>query len=68
METRTLTIGELQFTVFGEPGKGWSPDPADFSRPVPIGSRYASIDELYFALANFSLADASQRKEELCQA
>ena len=57
MEERTLTIGELCVTVYGEPGRGWSLDPADFKQPVPAGARYATIDELYFALANLSLAE-----------
>ncbi|HUI28513.1 MAG TPA: hypothetical protein VL403_20720 [Candidatus Kryptonia bacterium] len=57
MEERTLTVGEMQFKVYGESGKGWSVDPADFQQPVPTGARYASIDELYFALTNLSLAE-----------
>jgi hypothetical protein len=58
VETRVLTIGDEAFTVYGVAGMGWSPDPGDFEGPAPTGARYASLEEIFFALTNLSLSDS----------
>ncbi len=60
MQTRLLTIGNVAFTVYGGDREGWSPDPQDFEHPVPLGARYESLDEIYFALANLSVAGRAE--------
>jgi len=60
MERLELKINDTVFTIYGGAGEGWSPDPSDFDRPVPVGARYSSIEEIYFALANLSLAERAE--------
>jgi len=60
MQRLELTIGDSVFTVYGGAGEGWSFDPEDFVRPVPRGARYASVDEIYFALANLSVSERAE--------
>jgi len=60
MDRMELEVGDIVFTIYGRVGEGWSPEPSDFDRPVPTGSRYSSIEEIYFALANLSLAEPAE--------
>jgi hypothetical protein len=53
--TRLIKIGSEVFAVYGDDTYGWSVDPRDLSPPIPIGFRYRSFDELFFALVNMSL-------------
>lgn len=51
---RLLKVGSEVFPVYGDERSGWSVDPGDLYPQMPPWYRYASIDELYFALVNLN--------------
>lgn len=48
-----IEIGKSVFPVYGDSARGWSIDRSDITKSTPY--RYATLDELVFALFNLSL-------------
>jgi len=48
-----IEIGETVFPIYGNESVGWSIDQSDISERTAF--RYASLDELIFAILNFSV-------------
>ena len=55
IDQRLIKIGADVFAVYGDDVSGWSADPKDLSPQVPLGFRYRTVDELFFALVNMNL-------------
>lgn len=51
-ERTYLRVGSQVFPVYGDPLRGWSPRPDDFSGRAASPYVYPSLDELFFALVN----------------
>lgn len=60
VNTRLLKVGLEVFPVYGDERSGWSMDPVDLAPEAPKCLRYASLDELFFALLNLNLAAEGQ--------
>ena len=54
LNARLLKIGVEVFPVYGDEKSGWSVDPGDLYPQMPAWFRYASLDELFFALVNLN--------------
>jgi hypothetical protein len=55
VSARLLQVGVEVFAVYGDERTGWCLDPVDLMPQTPKGLRYASIDELFFALLNLNV-------------
>ena len=55
INTKLVKVGLEVFPVYGDERSGWSMDPIDLTPETPKEVRYASLDELFFALVNFNL-------------
>ena len=51
-----LQIGLEVVPVYGDDTSGWSVEPGDLSRAMPMCFRYRTIDELFFALVNMNVS------------
>jgi len=56
VSAQLMKIGLEVFPVYGDETSGFSVDPADLYPQMPAWFRYASLDELFFALVNFNIA------------
>ena len=60
VNTKLLKVGMEVFPVYGDDSSGWSMEPGDLGPETPKWLRYESLDELYFALVNLSVAPEGQ--------
>ena len=51
-----VRIGSEVFAIYGDDTHGWSVDPPDLDPQMPMGFRYQTLDELFFALVNMNLS------------
>ena len=51
-----MRVGGEVFPVYGDEQCGFTLDPADVSTSGRSAGRYATLDELFFALVNFNSA------------
>jgi len=54
---RLLQVGVELVPVYGDDQSGWSVEVADLLPHVPLGFRYESLDELFFALVNMNISE-----------
>lgn len=50
-----LQVGQEVYPVYGSVEQGWSVERLDVARRELAGFRYRSLEEIFFALINFSL-------------
>ena len=60
VNTKLVKVGLEVFPVYGDERSGWSMDPIDLAPETPKGVRYASLDELFFALVNLNFSPEGQ--------
>jgi hypothetical protein len=60
VNTKLVKVGLEVFPVYGDERSGWSMDPIDLTPETPKAVRYASLDELFFALVNLNFSPEGQ--------
>ena len=60
VNTKLVKVGLEVFPVYGDERSGWSMDPIDLNPETPREVRYASLDELFFALVNLNFSPEGQ--------
>lgn len=55
-----LQVGLEVYRICGDERGGWSLDEGELSPQPPARFRYGSLEELFFALVNFSLSEEGQ--------
>ena len=55
VNAQLMKIGLEVFPVYGDESSGFSVDPGDLYPQMPAWFRYASLDELFFALVNLNV-------------
>ena len=55
-----LQVGTEVYPVYGSADQGWSVERSDAVEQSLAGYRYRSLDELFFALVNFSFCPVGE--------
>jgi hypothetical protein len=58
--TWLLQVGTEVYPVYGNAEAGWSIERVDISESDCVGYRYRSLEELFFALVNFSICEVGE--------
>lgn len=57
-----LRVGEGVYPVYGDDLRGWSTEAGDLHRAETGGFRYASLEEVFFALVNLTVSGGEPRR------
>lgn len=55
-----LQVGQEVYPVYGSVDQGWSVERLDLAERALAGYRYRSLEEIFFALVNFSFCKVGE--------